>query len=840
MHSRLMAMAMVVWTAALVGSARAEVLDPNLAGWWRFDDGSGTKAVDSSGHERHGVLIGSPQWVAGIRKGALAFDGGGNHVVVSGYEGVLGPRSRTCAAWVKVSNTSASIITWGPSGTGTKWVVRTHNGPAVLRAECGQGNIIGTVDLTNGEWHHVAVVLADDSSPNADEIKLYVDAALDKISSVTPRAVNTSTGGDVQIAYDLNNTGRTFQGSMDDVRVYTRALSGTEIAGLMKDETAVPTQAVSPEPADGALLNGTWAALTWTAGDLATSHDVYLGTNFADVNEATPNSAGVYLGNQTEAALLIGTAGHPYPEGLAAKTTYYWRLDEVSPQGVLKGKVWSFTVPSAGAWRPVPADGARFVDAGSDLAWTRGLTAVMFAVYFGDNLDTVTGATVPLNMTIQTTFDPGPLQQGKTYYWRVDEFDGKVWTTGAVWRFTVAPAGGGIKGEYFNRMDPGGAPVLTRSEIEVAFSEVYTFYTRTDDGSRLWIDDRLIVDKWVWVNRVVDARGEPIPLVAGQRYSIQMEWYNEDGSAEAHLLWESARQPKGIVPAAALTPPFKAGAPAPGRDATDVAHTATLVWSAGDYAAEHDVYFGDNKEAVANATTASTGLYQGRQALERVTFNPGTLEWNKTYYWRIDEVNDAHPDSPWKGPVWSFTTANFLVVDDFESYTDEEGRRIFEMWLDGWESPTNGSQVGHTQAPFAETSIVHGGRQAMPLSYDNTAPPSYSSQAERTWAQPQDWTVNGINTLTLYYQGDAANTEGPLYVAVEDSASRSGMSIHPDAAAVLTTTWTQWDIPLSTFSTAGVDLRTVKKLSLGVGNPKTTVLNGRGQIYIDDIRVIKR
>jgi hypothetical protein len=869
MYPMLMAITMAVFFPALIGSARAEQLDPSLAGWWRFDDGAGSTAVDSSGHERHGVLIGNPQWVAGIHKGALAFDGGGNHVAVPGYEGVLGAHARTCAAWIKVAKTAASIITWGPSGTGTKWTIRTHGGPASLRVECGQGSIYGTIDLANGEWHHVAVVLADDGSPNADEIKLYVDGVLDKTGGVTPRAVNTSTGGDLQIGYDLNNTGRTFQGSMDDVRVYTRALSGQEIANLMQDSVGFPTQAVSPEPRDGALLNGTWTTLTWTAGDLATSHDVYLATSFADVNEATPQSPGIYIGNQKDASLLIGMAARPYPGGLVANTTYYWRVDEVSKQAVVKGKVWSFTVPPTGTWKPLPVDGARLADPNSDLTWTPGLKAVMFAVHFGDDLDKVTAATVTVNMTLQTIFDPGPLEPGKTYYWRVDEFDGTAWKTGDVWRFTVAPLGGGIKGEYFNNMELTGVPVLTRidpgidfmlgagspepnvvnvdafsvrwrGEIEAAFSEVYTLYTRTDDGSRLWVDDRLIVDKWTWVNRVVDTRGEPIALVAGQRYSIQMEWYNQDENAEAHLLWESASQPKGMVPAAALTPPFKAGAPAPGRNAADVRHTPSLMWSAGDYAAEHDVYFGDSQEAVANATPASTGIYQGRQRWESTTFDPDTLEWNKTYYWRIDEVNEAHADSPWKGPVWSFTTANFIVVDDFESYTDDLDAKttIFDTWIDGWTNNT-GSVVGHLQAPFAERTIVHGGRQAMPLSYNNAATPYYS-QAELTWPTPQDWTVHGVDTLTLSYQGDAANSEATLYVMLEDKSGRSGMSLTPNTAALLTTTWQQWDIPLSTFSAAGVDLRAVKTLYLGVGNPKTPVPDGTGQMYIDDIRVIKR
>ena len=86
------------------------------------------------------------------------------------------------------------------------------------------------------------------------------------------------------------------------------------------------------------------------------------------------------------------------------------------------------------------------------------------------------------------------------------------------------------------------------------------------------------------------------------------------------------------------------------------------------------MYFGEDEEAVANATTESPGIYRGRQPAEATTYDAGILEWGKTYYWRIDEVNEADSNSPWKGEVWSFTTLDYIVlsvVDDFESYTDD-------------------------------------------------------------------------------------------------------------------------------------------------------------------------
>ena len=112
-----------------------------------------------------------------------------------------------------------------------------------------------------------------------------------------------------------------------------------------------------------------------------------------------------------------------------------------------------------------------------------------------------------------------------------------------------------------------------------------------------------------------------------------------------------------------------------------------------------------------------------------VTFDAGALEWNKTYYWRVDEINAADPESPWKGNVWSFTTADFIAVEDFESYTDVEGSRIYEAWIDGMTDGKSGSVVGYLEAAngtFGETVIVHGGGQSMPMDYNNINAPFYS------------------------------------------------------------------------------------------------------------------
>jgi hypothetical protein len=839
-------------TLLLTGPANGA--DPNLVGWWRFNEGSGVAAVDSSGNGLHGELVGEPAWIAGIQGTALQFSGD-SHVAVPGYEGILGTHARTSAAWINVNKTSASIITWGPSGAGTKWVMRTHNGPASLRLECGRGNTYGTTDLVDGEWHHVAAVLEDDGSPDVSEVKLYVDGELDAIDPTgTPRAINTSSGGEFRIGYDLNNTGRTFDGMMDDVRIYDRALSADEIQGLIDNPGETVTQALAPSPADGEIIESTWYNLSWTPGDLASSHQLYIADNFEDVSQASSQAI------VTEASFVVIGFGESFPDGLVPGTTYYWRVDEVNdaePESPWRGDIWSFSVRPKVAWHPVPADGALFVEPDTNLTWDPGVGAALHHVYFGENFEDVNSAEGAA-ATTATTYEPGQLEAGKTYYWRVDGFDGQTVQRGQVWSFTTSVPGGGLVGEYFNAMNPGGQPVLTRTdpaidvdygtaspepnrvdedgfsvrwrgEIQVAFSEVYTFYTRTNDGSRLWIDEKLIVDKWAWVNRVVDTRSEPIELVAGEKYSIRMEWFNEDGDAEAHLLWESASEPKAIVPAAAFSLPVRAGGPDPSNDAVDVRQTPILSWSPGVAAVSHDVYFGTDEETVRNADTGSPE-YKGTRDLGSENYEPGELAWDTTYYWRVDEVEEDGIVE--RGKVWRFRTADFIIVDDFELYNDLNpddpgSNRIFLAWIDGFDNPAaNGSIVGYANPPFAEQSIVHSGSQSMPFAYDNSVG---KSEATLTLASNGDWTVNGVNILTIWYRGSADNAAETLYVALNGNARVDNDD--PDAATE--TSWTEWNIPLQAFADQGVNLSNVSSITLGL----SSVTGGSGMMYFDDIRL---
>jgi regulation of enolase protein 1 (concanavalin A-like superfamily) len=183
--------------------------------------------------------------------------------------------------------------------------------------------------------------------------------------------------------------------------------------------------------------------------------------------------------------------------------------------------------------------------------------------------------------------------------------------------------------------------------------------------------------------------------------------------------------------------------PAPVDKAGAISPAVTLVWLPGKDTVKHHLYLSDGADAVQQgAADADKGL------LTDPTFTPEGLLGATTYYWRVDEVLlDGKVQA---GPVWSFTT--FLPVDDFEAYTDDEGGRIYETWVDGWTNGT-GSQAGNTTAPFAEQTVVHSGKQAMPLDYNNAKTPFYS-EAECTFSPLLDWTVNGVTDLNIWFRGN--------------------------------------------------------------------------------------
>ncbi len=518
-----------------------------------------------------------------------------------------------------------------------------------------------------------------------------------------------------------------------------------------------------PNPANnatGVLMPGI-TILSWTKGVTAGAHDVYFGTD--------PNPPKIIRQTST-------TFFHMVP--LTPGTTYYWRVDEIESSGTIhQGEVWSFVAAPLSAFGPTPRNGDKWIDPDGDLVWQPGTNAASHDVYFSTDKNAVAGrdASVKKGDKLPVPqLDLPTLVAGTVYYWLVDEYDtSDVKHEGEVWSFTINTPGGGVKAEYFRNMAASGAPFLTQIEteinhnwpdgsgpaagvtdqfsarwtadLEIAIADDYTFIGTSDDGIRAWLDDVQIVNRWV-DQGTTDSFSAPQHLEPGI-YALVVEYYENGAGAVAQFSWQTPNIARQIIPAGPLQPPVRAKPTNPGNGDANVPQDITLMWSSGENAVTHEVYFGEDAAAVEAATTADAAIYQGSQALDKNTFAPGALEWNKTYYWRVDEVNTASADSPWKGSVWKFTTADFLVVDNFESYTDESPSRVFQTWIDGWgfsaddffstDNPGNasGATVGHdiwtTGTPYGtimETSTVNpgGSGQSVPFDFNNIVQPYYS------------------------------------------------------------------------------------------------------------------
>jgi len=282
--------------------------------------------------------------------------------------------------------------------------------------------------------------------------------------------------------------------------------------------------ASDPIPADGEVNVEPDVRFAWTKGQYANTHRVFLGTS--------PDAL-QFQGH------ITGTSFQP-AEWLDLGTTYYWRIEEVNgayPESPWSGPVWSFTTAGAKARDPNPADRETVVHPDADLSWTPAPGMDSHDVYFSTDETAVANATTLSDEfkgnTVSTTFEPGRLDFGQKYYWRIDEVDDQDVGIGDVWEFTV------------------------------------------HDGKA----------------------------------------HNPD-------------------------PPDDSNTPTP---------YVVLGWEAAPLTSSHDVYFGTDETAVANATTASNE-YLGNQTTTKR--DPRPLTKGVTYYWRIDEVGATTR----QGDVWSFTT----------------------------------------------------------------------------------------------------------------------------------------------------------------------------------------
>ena len=475
---------------------------------------------------------------------------------------------------------------------------------------------------------------------------------------------------------------------------------------------------------------------------------------------------------------------------------------------------------SAAATSPSPKDGATDVlRDGTILTWSPGAAAAKYDVYFGSNLKYVTQVERAAPVYVQasigqtaTTFNPGKLELGKTYYWRVDEVDDadpnamKV-VQGQVWSFMVEvpvqqvavvaattscsiyenmgpektidgsglvdgkhstsmedmwlscspgpePVDSGIQvGEPIDPNDPNSplvtAPVvMVTPEVWIQYEferiqklqemHVWNWNSAAEKYFGLGVKEAtiLVSDNGADWTAFGDFAFAAAPGKADYAYNTVVDFQGTAAKFVRIVMKSSQRglYEFGLSEVQFFSYPVYAREPIPAPGTMGVVLDATINWRAGRVAVSHKVFISTDKDAVAKGTAPSFSVNTNSFKLSSTE-----LQLGSTYYWRVDEVNDAETPKSYASDIWDFSTVDYLVVDSFESYTDSVSSI--------WGSPVNASLA-------LEKSLAHTGKQSLVISYKNDTPFDTWVQATATNKGQKNWTKNGIKYLVMFFRND--------------------------------------------------------------------------------------
>ena len=510
------------------------------------------------------------------------------------------------------------------------------------------------------------------------------------------------------------------------------------------------------------------------------------------------------------------TAGGSWFEGIIDEV---WILNTPLTEAELA----SLGPNQANAKDPVPDDAVTDVLRNSALTWTPGKYAVSHNLYFGDSFDDVNTATTPLAALDVNSFEPGRLDFGKTYYWRVDEVNGAPDRTvfkGDVWSFTAEPYSIAIPGSEIIVTASSQSNDMSTPDKAIDGSGLGAGNTHSMDNTDMWFSASVDLDPWIQFEfegvykmdamKVWNSNGAAEPTIGwgvkdleiqvsvdGETWDILpgphqlsrapgLPTYNQfdtvplNGVAAKHVRFNIQSNWGGLLMAYGLSEvqfmrvPAQARTPEPASDSVDVLPDATLAWRAGREAAAHVVYISTDVNAVIDRSVASVTTSTNSLSLDDIGGELG-----QTYYWAVDEVNEAEAISVWPGPVWTVNTSAALVVDDFEGYSNASPDRPFQTWLDGFGYSADdfftvgyggngtGAGIGHDiwglASPYFDGDIMEtmitmqGSSQSMPFYYDNSGTGT-SSETTANIADlqvGQDWSKSGIGTLTLHFRAES-------------------------------------------------------------------------------------
>ncbi len=527
---------------------------------------------------------------------------------------------------------------------------------------------------------------------------------------------------------------------------------------------------------------------------------------------------------------------------------------------------------------PNPVDGAIDVSRDVVLGWIPGVSTAPVnghKVYFSENFNDVNDGIGGVTQS-DSSYTPGRLDFDTTYYWRIDELSGppdNMVFEGDVWSFTTELLAYPVENvtataSSVYQEDMGPENTINGSGMDandLHSTEETAIWLSGTESLGAWIEyefDKVykLYEMWVWnSNQMIEtfvgygfkdvtveysANGTDYTTLGTTHEFAQAP--GEDGYAHNTTIDMGGAAAKyvrltansnwgGIMPQYGLSEvrffyiPVSARNPYPDSGITGMDLDVVLGWRAGREAATHDVYVSADEQAVIDGTAPVATVTE-------TSHGPLVLDLDTTHYWKVNEVNEAETPSTWESDIWSFTTTDHLVVDDFEGY-DAGDNQIWYAWHDGlgygkpgtdpyYAGNGTGSAVGdESTASYTEETIVHGGKQSMPISYDNSV--LTYSEVEKALTPAQNWTESQIRTLAVHFHGAQGNT-GRLYVKINDTKiPYDGQADH-----LSLTGWQAWNIDLAS---SGASLQNVTKVAIGVDG------NGvSGTFYVDDIGLYAR
>ena len=542
-----------------------------------------------------------------------------------------------------------------------------------------------------------------------------------------------------------------------------------------------PLEATEPDPADGTavtLPHGEPLELIWTLGRRASTHDVYFSNNFHDVNEGTEDA---FIGN-LHLFPVVGVPDSDYPNDLIPGKTYYWRIDEVDKHGIkYEGNVWNFWTkspiqiadPNLVCWWTFDlSEGVHVIDwSGHDNDGTISSEPKWVDGYDGRALRFMTEGDYVTCSLNQTRDWPA----GTVALWvKADTVSQDAWS-GVFSSYSATSAGlqidvdGGSPGNY--QVDPGGlnfgAVAMDWIHLALAFEGL---------SAKLYYNG-----SWMGSGTLKDTKFNQFALGIDRNMINSFFGTLDDLQIyDYDLSQDEIKQVMRIKPSIAWEP-----SPADGS-VPDIEQATSLVWSPGDGASKHDIYFGTNQSSMIDADISDkTGIYRGSQDLVAYA-PPEILESGKTYYWRIDESNDLNENTPWKGDIWSFTIRPEIAYRPYPS----DGSKLREQnvtlsWMSGSTGVfhdvyfgTDFNQVNSVDNSDA-SGLYHG-------RVDGTSYTPGQLDRDRTYYWRIDevnadgttihkgnvWSFTVVNLETIEYQVSSSEDDG--YASSDDLQNLSG------------------------------------------------------------------